>query len=422
MRIVRTADRPALERLLTSDRARARHVSAQAARIVSEVRRGGDRALGKWMRRLDTIEPPFELTRQDIEGGWRQTSRETRQAIRLAARAIRQVAERQRPRTFSIETARGVRIEQRARPFDRVGCYVPGGRYPLPSTLLMTAIPAKVAGVSEIVIACPNPTPEVLSAALEAEVSTVFRIGGAQAVAALAYGTETIDRVDKIAGPGNAWVSAAKALVAADCAIDMAAGPSEIVVCTNRGPVNWIAADLIAQAEHDPDARAVLVTTSTSLAVSVAAAVKAMTPGAGPARRSLASRGAAIVARTQAEAVQFVNRLAPEHLVCDAPFSPDQFTSAGTIFVGRWSAQATGDYVTGSNHVLPTGGTARWRGGLAASDFVRTFTVQTVTARGLRAIGPAAMTLARAEGLSAHAESIAIRVRRSRINHGLSTT
>jgi histidinol dehydrogenase len=253
----------------------------------------------------------------------------------------------------------------------------------------------------------------VLCAAVEAGVSRVLRIGGAQAIAALAYGTPSIARVDKIAGPGNVWVAAAKALVASDCAIDLPAGPSEIVVCANRGRADWIAIDLVAQAEHDPQARAVFVTTSSRLAAGVSSAIGAMRLAAGPARASLAKHGAIVIARTRGEAVEIVNRLAPEHLVCDAPFDPDQFTTAGTIFRGRWSAQAAGDYATGSNHVLPTGGAARMRGGLSASDFVRTFTVQTIGERGLRAIGPAAIALAKAEGLAAHAESVAIRLRAS---------
>jgi histidinol dehydrogenase len=254
----------------------------------------------------------------------------------------------------------------------------------------------------------------VLAAALEAGVQSVYAIGGAQAIAALAYGTKTITRVDKIVGPGNAWVAAAKALVSADCAIDFQAGPSEIVVMSDEGPAAWIAADLVAQAEHDPSARAIFVTTRPSLARAVVAAVERCAPAAGPARIALRRNGAVVLARTRREAVAVVNRLAPEHLVCDRPADVDRFTAAGTIFVGRWSAQALGDYCTGSNHVLPTGGAARFRGGLTAADFVRVFSVQTITRRGIRTIGPAAVTLAEAEGLSAHAESIRTRLTAAR--------
>jgi histidinol dehydrogenase len=286
---------------------------------------------------------------------------------------------------------------------------VPGGRYPLPSTLLMTAVPARVAGVREVIVCCPRPTDEILAAARAAGVTRIFPIGGAQAIAAMAYGTETIPRVDKIVGPGSAWVAAAKAIVAPDCAIDMHAGPSEIVVYSNRGRAGWIAADLIAQAEHDPAARAILVTTRRALASAVQREVRAQLPATGPARSSIAANGAIVLAPTSRAAVDVVNRLAPEHLVCDDDERVDEFI-AGTIFVGDWSAQAAGDYCTGSNHVLPTGGAARARGGLSAADFVRVFTVQRLTRAGLRAIGPAVIALAEAEGLTAHADSIRVRL------------
>jgi histidinol dehydrogenase len=414
MRIVRSTDRRAMARLFSRDTPAARRVVTQAGRIVADVRRGGDRALAAWMARLDGVRPPFRVPAPAVDAGWARTPPGVRAAIRSAAKAIRRVAEEQLPRPFRIETEKGVRIEQRTTPFARVGCYVPGGRYPLTSTLLMTAIPAAVAGVRDITVACPNPTATVLAAAREAGVTRVIRIGGAQAIAALAFGTETICRVDKIVGPGNAWVAAAKSLVASACSIDLPAGPSEIVICTDDGEADWIASDLVAQAEHDPDARAVLVTTSAPCAAAVAGAVRARIRAGSPAATSLKRHGVAVVVRSRTEAVDLVNRLAPEHVVCDAPYDASSFSTAGTIFVGRWSAQAAGDYVTGSNHVLPTGGAARWRGGLSAADFVRTFTVQTVTASGLRAIGPAAITLAAAEGLEAHAASIRIRLRASK--------
>ena len=333
-----------------------------------------------------------------------------RAAIRLAIRNVRRVALEQRPRVFSVDVQPGVRVEQRVQPLERVGCYLPGGRYPLPSTVVMTVTPAVVAGVEDITVACPWPHPAVLCAALEAGATRVLRAGGAQAIAALAYGTRSIARVDKITGPGNAWVAAAKTLVSPDCAIDFQAGPSEIVICADEGRADWIAADLIAQAEHDPEARAILITTKRALAREVAAAVAAQMPPAGPARRALRRHGAIVVAGSRDAATRLVNRIAPEHLVCDRAADAARFNTAGTIFVGRWSAQASGDYVTGSNHVLPTGGAGRFRGGLSTADFVRTFTVQTVTRRGLRAIARPAIALARAEGLTAHAHSIGIRL------------
>jgi len=312
------------------------------------------------------------------------------------------------PATRTCEPAAGVGVEQRVVPLERVGCYVPGGRYPLPSTLVMTVVPARVAGVPNIVVACPRPTPAVLCAAVEAGASRVLRMGGAHAIAALAYGTAAVARVDKIVGPGNAWVAAAKALVSADCAIDVHAGPSEIVVWSAIGNPAWIAADLIAQAEHDPDARAVFVTTNARLAAAVVRDVTAAVPQAHPARASLDRHGVAVVVKGRRDAIAVINALAPEHLVCDSA-ADARAVRAGTIFVGPWSAQAAGDYATGSNHVLPTGGAARSRGGLNAADFVRVCSVQTLTRRGLETIAPSVIALAEAEGLAAHAASVRIR-------------
>jgi histidinol dehydrogenase len=299
-------------------------------------------------------------------------------------------------------------------PLDRVGCYVPGGRYPLPSSLLMTAIPAKVASVRDVVVVCPRPDRTVMCAALEAGVTRMFRLGGAHAIAALAYGTETIPRVDRIVGPGNAYVAAAKGLVSADCAIDFHAGPSEIVVVSVSGRPAWIAADLIAQAEHDPDARAMLLTPSRALAEAVLAELTKQMPAAGPAKRALAGNGGIVLTRSLDDAVALCQRAAPEHVVCDSPAIAARLTRAGTVFVGPYSAQAAGDYATGSNHVLPTSGAARARGGLSAADFVRVSTIQHLTAEGLRRIAPAATALADAEGLAGHAGSIRIRLKRGR--------
>jgi histidinol dehydrogenase len=302
-------------------------------------------------------------------------------------------------------------VEQRVTPLDRVGCYVPGGRHPLPSSLLMTAIPARAAGVEDVIVACPRPEPAVLAAALEAGATRLFQMGGAHAVAAMAYGTETVPRVDKIVGPGNRYVAAAKALVSRDCSIDFYAGPSEIFVVTADGPATWIAADLVAQAEHDVEARAIFVTWNHRLADEVAAEVTRRTPVDGPARQSLASHGGIILTRNEAEAIAIVNRASPEHVVCATERAARAIRCAGAIFVGPHTAQAAGDYATGSNHVLPTSGAARFRGGLSAADFVRLTSVQRVTARGLAGIAPTAVTLARAEGLTAHAASIEVRVK-----------
>ena len=313
-----------------------------------------------------------------------------------------------------------MRIVQRVLALDRVGCYVPGGRYPLPSSLLMTAIPARAAGVREIIAVCPRPDATILFAARQSGVTRLFRLGGAHAIAALAYGTRTIPSVDKIVGPGNAYVAAAKSLVSADCSIDFHAGPSEIAIVSSAGRPAWIAADLIAQAEHDPDARAILLTPSRRLADAVARELRGQMPAEGPASRAMSTNGGIVITRSLDEAVDLCNRMAPEHVVCDTSGVAGRITRAGTVFVGGSSAQALGDYATGSNHVLPTNGAARARGGLSAADFVRVTTLQRLTRKGLERIGGTAVTLARAEGLSGHAASIEIRLAEARGTKGRS--
>jgi histidinol dehydrogenase len=312
-----------------------------------------------------------------------------------------------------VRTAPGVTVEQRVQPFSRVGCYVPGGRFPLPSSLLMTAIPAQVAGVREIVVACPRPDPAVCAAAVEAGVSRVFRMGGAHAIGALAYGTASVPRVEKVVGPGNRYVTAAKALVAADCGIDLVAGPTEIVMIARTTPPDLVAADVVAQAEHDRDARAMIVTWSFPYALAVRRSVLQRAKGT-PSEAALRGRSGILVARSRREAIELLNRAAPEHAYCEDDRTASLVQSAGTVFVGRWSAPATGDYTTGSNHVLPTGAAARFRGGLSAADFVRVFTVQRVSRQGLLRIAGTTMALARVEGLEGHARSIAVRLERKR--------
>jgi histidinol dehydrogenase len=284
----------------------------------------------------------------------------------------------------------------------------------------MTAIPARVAGVPEVIAMCPRPEPVVMAAALEAGVSRLFRVGGAHGIAAMAYGTETIPQVDKIVGPGNKYVAAAKARVSADCAIDFYAGPTEIVIVAGPGPegraypAEWIAADLVAQAEHDPDARSILITWNARLAARVATLVAARAAGRPIVKQSLAAHGAILIAATAADAMALANSIAPEHLVVDSERLLRGPIRAGAVFVGPFSAQAAGDYATGSNHVLPTAGAARFRGGLSAADFVRVMAVQRLTRAGLTDLAPSIVELATAEGLHAHAESIAVRMRKSR--------
>jgi len=411
VRVITTDEIQVVERLISRGAAEDAGVRRRVERIVSGVRDTGDDALIQYARKFDGLAGALEVPRAEMNRCAKAVAPEVRRSIALAARHIRTIARRQVPRGWRIGTAPGVSVEQRVTPLERVGCYVPGGRHPLPSSLLMTAIPARTAGVREIVAVCPRPDAAVMLAALEAGVDRMFRIGGAHAVAALAYGTATVPRVDKIAGPGNAFVAAAKRLVSHDCAIDFFAGPSEIVVVSSKGRPAWIAADLIAQAEHDPDARAMLLTPSRRLAAAVSQEIELQMPRSGPAREALERNGGIVVTRSLAEAIALSQRMAPEHVVCDNDAVARKLTIAGTVFVGDWSAQALGDYVTGSNHVLPTSGAARARGGLSAADFVRVSSVQRATRAGLRAAGPAAMILAGAEGLTAHAASIRARIR-----------
>jgi histidinol dehydrogenase len=409
IRLIDSSDAREVSRLLDRVPRRDASLEKRVARIVERVRQDGDRALLAFAKKYDRLIGPIEISDGEIAAAVARVPQLTRKAIHVAARHIRHVARRQLPRGWRTEPVPGVEIEQRITPLDRVGCYVPGGRYPLPSTLLMTAIPARVAGVREIIAVCPKPDDTIMYAARKAGVTRLLRIGGAHAIAALAFGTRGVPRVDKIVGPGNAYVAAAKALVSSECAIDFFAGPSEILIVSSRGRAEWIAADLLAQAEHDPDARAVLVTPNRQLARAVAAHVARRLPADGPARQAISRNGAILLTRTVDEAIALSQRMAPEHAVCDSNEQAARLTRAGTVFVGAFSAQAAGDYVTGSNHVLPTSGAARGRGGLSAADFVRVTTVQRLTAGGVERLAPAAVALAEAEGLHAHAASIRLR-------------
>ena len=411
LRIVNANDTRAIARLMAPAGGDDRALDRTVKGIVDAVRTGGDRALTRFAREFDGLSAPLEVTRQEMRRAAAGVAPDIRRALARAARNIARVAFRQIPRHFDVEIGPGVSIEQRVEPLARVGCYVPGGRFPLPSSLLMTAVPARVAGVREICVCCPRPEPAVMAAALEAGVTRLFRIGGAHAVAALAYGTHSVPRVDKIVGPGNRYVAAAKALVARHCAIDFYAGPTEIVIVAGAGNPEWIAADLIAQAEHDPDARAVLITWSALLAERVAAAVAAGSAGRAVVQKSLAANGAVIVTRHADQAMALASRFAPEHLVLVREALARRPITAGAVFIGPYTAQAAGDYATGSNHVLPTAGAARYRGGLSAADFVRVMSVQRVTRAGLARLAPTILTLARAEGLEAHAESIETRLK-----------
>jgi histidinol dehydrogenase len=386
-------------------------------RIVANVRRRGDRALLAYAAEFDGLSGPgatniaaLRVTPEEMAAAWKALDPALRDALRTAAAQIRGFAKRQMPQSWSHSPVRGLKTGQLVRPLGSVGCYVPGGRHPLPSTLLMTAIPAQVAGVERIVVVSPKPAAETLAAAHLLGITEFYRLGGAHAVAALAYGTATLPSVDKIVGPGNLYVTATKRLVAFDCAIDMLAGPTEIVVTSEGGRAEDIAADLVAQAEHDPEALAIFVTTREELARAVIAETKIRSRENAVAREALRRNGVVIVAGSAAEAHAITNRLAAEHLTVDAASDLEWVENAGSVFVGRWSAQPMGDYISGPNHTLPTGGMARVRGGLSVNDFVKLITVQEYTAEGVRTLAPKAALLAEAEGLIGHAEAIRVRL------------
>ena len=404
-----------LERLLNRSHASYERVAPIAQRIIASVRKGGDAALLRHRAKLDGVPAtePLEIGFEEMEAAWQETSPALRAAMKLAANNIRRFAERQRPREFTVENGPGLTVGQRVIPLDSVGCYVPSGRYPLPSTMLMTVIPAQVAGVRRIVSVSPRPARETLAAAYLCGVTTFYKIGGAQAIAALAYGTGSIAKVDKVVGPGNAYVTAAKKLVSFDCGIDMLAGPTEIVIASEEGDPEGIAADLIAQTEHDPDAMAMLVTSKVDLARATAASVKRRVEGNATAREALEANGAVIITKTADQAREITNQLAPEHLTVDSVEDLGWVRNAGSVFVGPWSSQPLGDYVSGPNHTLPTSGLGRLRGGLSVMDYVKLVTVQEYTVAGVRRLGPAAIALAEAEGLKGHAEAVRVRVEKA---------
>jgi len=385
-------------------------------RIVADVRKRGDRALFRYAAELDGLldKCAVRISADEMGTAWDATSPALRDALATAASQIRAFAVNQLPASWSDTPIPGLMTGQLVRPLNSVGCYVPSGRHPLPSTLLMTAIPAQVAGVARVVVVSPKPAPETLAAAHMLGITEFYRLGGAHAIAALAYGTATIPRVDKIVGPGNLYVTAAKRLVAFDCAIDMLAGPTEIVVTSERGRAEDIAGDLVAQAEHDPEALAIFVTTRAELAKEVISATKMQSRNNAVAREALVLNGLVILAANIEEARSITNRIAPEHLTVDAPSDLDWVRNVGSVFIGRWSPQPMGDYISGPNHTLPTGGMARVRGGLSVNDFAKLITVQQYGAQALRDLGPKAALLADAEGLSGHAEAIRMRLTKRR--------
>ena len=388
-------------------------VDATVRTILADVRLGGDEALREYAGRFDslTTDAPLLVSREEMQEAWESTSEELHAAMRLAQANIRAFAEKQLPKAWSFRPQEGMEVGQIIRPLGSVGCYVPGGRYPLPSTLLMTVTPAQVAGVERIVVCSPKPARETMAAGYLAGITEFYRIGGAQAVAAMAFGTETIAAVDKIVGPGNLYVTAAKLAVSHETGIDMPAGPTEIVVTSEAGDANGIAADLVAQAEHDPEALPIFITSKAELAEEVALEAKRQARGNEIAEQSLTEQGFAFVTASVDEARELTNRLAPEHLTVDAGSDLRWVKNAGSVFVGHHTPQSMGDYISGPNHVLPTGRNGRIRGGLSVLDYVKIITVQQYTRDALREVGPHTIALAEAEGLSGHAESVRVRMR-----------
>jgi histidinol dehydrogenase len=415
MRILKLT--PQTERWLLARRA---HQNAEAhriaAEIVQDVRKRGDAALFAYTKKFDDTDlakTGVWIGKKEIRAARKATSVKFLKAIEKVAENVRRVSEKQLPRAWTVETTPGVKIHQVVRPIEAIGCYIPGGRFSLVSTLVMTVVPAKVAGAPNVVAVCPQPNLELLATAGMLGIERIARIGGAQAIAAMAYGTKSVPQVEKIFGPGNKYVTAAKQIVSNDCSIDLPAGPTEAIVFAGRGNASWIAADLLAQAEHAKDAASFFVTTSRSLASEVQREIQTQLkklPNS-MAHCSTQAVGAILLAESTAQACEFINRFAPEHLSLpeDSEKLLGKIRASGTIFVGPLGAQPLGDYATGSNHVLPTGGWARMRGGLSAADFVKCISVQTITSKGFLKLAEVVETLAEAEGLMAHRNAVRVR-------------
>jgi histidinol dehydrogenase len=379
-----------------------------SAPIVADVRLRGDEALKEYRQRFDLValnEPLY------LDAGG-ELDADLQQAVEQASRNIQSFAEAQLVASWMSEFSDGRSLGQVVRPLNSVGVYVPAGRYPLISTLLMAVIPAQVAGVPNIVVACPHPSREILAVAKMLGVKHILHAGGAQAIAAMAYGTESVKSVQRIVGPGNAYVAAAKKLVSQDVAIDFVAGPSEILIVASQGNARWIAADMLAQAEHDVDARAILLTRDKEFALRVQAEIEIQLSSLSTvqiAQRAIVENSAIVVCDTTDSAFDLANTIAPEHLSVEQKSDIDRVSSAGSIFVGQYSTEAAGDYASGPNHILPTSGNAAVRGGLSVNDFVKVITVQELSKTALSELAPVVTALARAEGLEAHARSVETR-------------
>lgn len=402
-----------------------REVEQVVLGIIADVRKRGDEAVLELTRRFDRLEADsladLEVSAKEIEAAYKQLDPESVASLKLACERVARFHEKQKQQTWISTEEPDIMLGQKVTPLERVGIYVPGGKASYPSSVIMNAVPAKVAGVGEIIMVAPTPggevNPAVLVAAHLSGVDRIFRIGGAQAVTALAYGTETIPKVDKITGPGNIYVATAKKLVFGTVGIDMIAGPSEILIINDgSGNPAHIAADLLSQAEHDELASSILITTQRSFAEQVAAEVErqlAMLSRETIARASWEKYGALIVAGTLDEAIEFSNRIAPEHLelAVNDPFAIlSKITNAGAIFMGHWTPEAAGDYLAGPNHTLPTGGTSRFFSPLSVDDFVKKSSIVYFSEQGLKRLGGDIVRIATLEGLEAHAKSVGVRI------------
>jgi histidinol dehydrogenase len=415
--MIRIVDSTQVGKLLARKAARFAEAEDTVRPILDAVRKRGDKALVEYARKFDNFDrKSVRVTEAELKAAQAELSSDFRKAVETASENIRAFAKLQMPEAKTATISPGLMVGQVVRPLDVVAAYIPAGRYPLPSTLMMTVIPAQVAGVPSICVTSPRAVPEILGTASLLGVPNVFLLGGAHAIAAFAYGTKTVPRADRIVGPGNIYVAAAKKLLAGEVGIDFIAGPTEILMIAQEGEPAWIAADMLAQAEHDVEASAILLTTSKRLAQSVAKQIDkqlAVLPTGKVAQKAIDKNSAIILVKSIAEAVDISNRFAPEHLsIPDASRLPG-IRHAGSIFIGAHSPEAAGDYASGPNHVLPTSGAARLRGGLSAADYVKVISTQQVSAQALERLAPAITTLARAEGLEAHARSIEARFSRT---------
>jgi histidinol dehydrogenase len=413
--MIRIVESKQAGRLLARRAARMAEAEETVRPILEAVRTRGDKALVEYARRFDGLDrATVSVPQRDLTAAAKRLPPDFRRAVRAASKNIRAFARMQLPEAKSKTVAPGLRLGQIVRPLDTVAAYIPAGRYPLPSTLMMTVIPAQVAGVPRICAASPRPVDAILGTAAMLKVSKVFQMGGAHAIAAFAYGTRTVPRADRIVGPGNIYVAAAKKLLAGEVGIDFIAGPTEILIVAADGDSKWLAADMLAQAEHDVDASAILLTTSRKLAKAVAGEIERQLedlPTAPVARSSIMRNGAIILVRSLEEAIEVANRFAPEHLSIPEAGLLRQVRHAGSVFIGPTSTEAAGDYASGPNHVLPTSGAARLRGGLSAADYVKVISIQQLSPSALVKLAPVITTLARAEGLEAHARSVEVRRR-----------